>query len=147
MRLTGYSGDWLIRTVGFWNPDIKLAIDTILNFLKYIQHHDVCPEYADNIAEASRICSIASKEIPELGAIGAAVPGDFNLACRILFCNTGSMPEDDGHFLCKENTPDYVETPRSTWDSSFVVPKDFDAERVFKTTISIHEPGMIERVL
>jgi hypothetical protein len=35
----------------------------------------------------------------------------------------------------------------NSWDTGIIAPKDFDAERAFKATISIHEPALIDRVL
>ncbi|ROW04456.1 hypothetical protein VMCG_04956 [Cytospora schulzeri] len=150
--VAGYLGDWLPKNAGLWSPDIKLAIDTVLNFLKYVRHHDVCPEYADNLAEACKVCELADTEIPKIGAVGGVMPGDFNLACRILFCGTGktsSVPlaavtTDD---VVYEEKTDASAKALGTWDSSIIAPKDFDAERVFKATISIQKPQLIDRVL
>jgi hypothetical protein len=147
-----YSGDWLPKNAGLWSPDIKLAIDTVLNFLKYVRHHDVCPEYADNLAEACKVCELADTEIPKIGAVGGAMPGDFNLACRILFCGTGktigiplaAVTTDD--VLYEEKTDENAKA-LGAWDTSIIAPKDFDAERIFKATISLQEPGLIERVM
>lgn len=80
------------------------------------------------------------------------MPGDFNLACRILFCGSGktsnvppvSAATDD--VLYEEKT-EGTANPLGTWDTSVIAPKNFDAERVFKTTISIQEPDLIDRVL
>lgn len=150
--VAGYLGDWLPKNAGLWSSDIKLAIDTVLNFLKYVRHHDVCPEYADNLAEACKVCELADTEIPKIGAVGGAMPGDFNLACRILFCGTGktigiplaAVTTDD--VLYEEKTDDNAK-PLGTWDTSIIAPKDFDAERIFKATISIQEPGLIDCVM
>lgn len=127
-----------------------MAVDTILNFLRYIQHHDVCPEYADNLIQARKICELACTEIPSIGEIGATMPGDFNLACQVLFCSTGSansiLPGSvDSKNVLYEMKPFHGE--ENAWDTGIIAPKDFDAERVFKATISIHEPGLIDRVL
>ena len=81
------------------------------------------------------------------------MPGDFNLACRILFCGTGktsdvpavsAITED---VLYEENTAADANNSLGTWDTRIIAPKDFDAERVFKTTISIQQPDLIDRVL
>ncbi|KUI57491.1 Argonaute-binding protein 1 [Cytospora mali] len=150
--VAGYLGDWLPKNTGLGSPDIKLAAETVLNFLKYVRHHDVCPEYADNLAEACKICELASTEIPRIGAVGAAMPGDFNLACRILFCGTGktssvpkvSVATDD--VLYEEKIEENVNN-WGQWNTGIIAPRDFDADRIFKATISIHEPDLIDRVL
>lgn len=147
-----YSGDWLPKLVGFGAPEIPLAIDTIRNFLKYVQHHDVCPEFADNLAEAYKICELAGIEIPKIGAVGAAMPGDFNLACRIIFCGTGKISSvplasaTTDEVIYEEKIGENLNYP-GAWDTDIIAPRDFDAERVFKATISIQEPDLINRVL
>lgn len=130
----------------------KLAVDTILNFLRYVQHHDVCPEYTDNLNQAREICELARTEIPGIGEVGAAMPGDFNLACQILFCSTGTASSGLPGFSGTEDVL-YEVKPfdgaehQNSWDTGIIAPKNFDAERVFKATISIHEPNLIDRVL
>lgn len=139
-----------------------MAADTILNFLKYIQHHDVCPEYADNIAEAARICNLAETELPRTGATGRSMPGDFNLACRILCCCSPGFTTWSGlspasaapgapEFVMYEDKKDHeltagemVKIPGDT-DATVLAPGNFDAERVFLTTIALQEPEMMER--
>lgn len=130
----------------------KLAVDTILNFLRYIQHHDVCPEYTENLDQAREICELARTEIPSIGEVGTAMPGDFNLACQILFCSTGRasigpVGPRDSNDVFYEVKPFNGEEHQNSWDTGIIAPENFDAERVFKATISIHEPSLIERVL
>lgn len=146
------SGDWLPKSIGVASQESKLAIDTILNFLRYIQHHDVCPEYEDNLAQAREICDRARSELPSIGKVIAAMPGDFNLACQVLFCSSGKASSEhlgtvDSDTVYYEARPfDGVEHTNS-WDTGIIAPENFDAERIFKATISIHEPGLIDRVL
>ncbi|ROW16855.1 hypothetical protein VPNG_01526 [Cytospora leucostoma] len=150
--VAGYLGDWLPKSTGLWSPENKLAVDTILNFLKYVRHHDVCPEYADNLADACRVCELASTEIPRIALVGTSMPGDFNLACRILFCGTGKIsgaPQSSvatKDVLYEEKMDDNTNN-LGAWATGVIAPNDFDAERVFKTTISIQEPDLIDRVL
>jgi hypothetical protein len=76
------------------------------------------------------------------------MPGDFNLACQVLFCSTRSASStvlgcaDTGNVLYEMRHAE-----ADSWDTGIIAPKDFDAERVFKATISIHEPSLIDRVL
>ncbi|KAG8167786.1 hypothetical protein KVR01_003475 [Diaporthe batatas] len=130
--------------------DYKLAADTVLNFLRYIQHHDVCPEYADNLNQAQRIAELSFTEIPCTVEVSAAMPGDFNTACQVLFCcdrNAGSdLPDSTDSESVSDEMGVWDHDP-SCWDASILAPQDFDAERIFKATISILEPGLIDRVL
>lgn len=80
------------------------------------------------------------------------MPGDFNLACQVLFCSTGkasSSPTgpNDSNDVHYEVKPFDGEEHQNSWDTGIIAPENFDAERVFKATISIHEPGLIDRVL
>lgn len=134
------------------DPEWKLAIDTILNFLRYIQHHDVCPEYEDNLTQAREICERARTEMPNIGKVVTAMPGDFNLACQVLFCSSGKAigcPADitGSNDVVYEVKPFDGAEHTNSWDTGIIAPENFDAERVFKATISIHEPGLIDRVL
>lgn len=76
------------------------------------------------------------------------MPGDFNLACQVLFCSTRSASSTLPGSIVSENVlyeMGHGET--NSWDTGIIGPKDFDAERAFKATISIHEPALIDRVL
>lgn len=76
------------------------------------------------------------------------MPGDFNLACQVLFCSTGSAGSTLPGSIDSENVLyEMGQGEIDSWDTGIVVPENFDAERVFKATISIHEPGLIDRVL
>lgn len=138
--------------MGMADHEWKLAIDTILNFLRYIQHHDVCPEYEDNLIQAREICELARTEMPNIGKIAIAMPGDFNLACQVLFCSTGKASSDstgvtDSNDVVYEVKPFDGAEHTNSWDTGIIAPENFDAERVFKATISLHEPSLIDRVL
>ncbi|POS78713.1 hypothetical protein DHEL01_v202897 [Diaporthe helianthi] len=148
--VAGFLGDWLPRTWGLSVHDNKLAADTILNFLRYIQHHDVCPEYADNLFQARKICELSCTEIPRVGEVSRAMPGDFNLACQVLFCSARNASSVSLGSTDSKNLPNDMATwdvETNCWDTGISAPKDFDAERIFKATISVHEPGLISRVL
>ena len=57
----------------------------IRNFLNYLLHHDVCPEYNDQINAARATCNLAEKELFECSSAAALMPGDFNKACSAIF--------------------------------------------------------------
>ena len=64
---------------------IKSRIAVIRNFLNYLLHHDVCPEYKDQINAARATCDLAEKELWSISQAASLVPGDFNVACSTLF--------------------------------------------------------------
>lgn len=57
----------------------------IRNFLNYLLHHDVCPEYEDQIHAARSTCNLAEKELWACKQGSLWLPGDFNTACSTLF--------------------------------------------------------------
>ncbi|KAK7928312.1 hypothetical protein PG985_005310 [Apiospora marii] len=69
--------------------DTREAGRIIHNFLNYVLHHDVCPEYTDNIKAAQLICDIAPDELRNTYDLYAALPDSFNTAARFLFCDGG----------------------------------------------------------
>lgn len=87
------------------------------------------------------------------------MPGDFNLACRILFCcPPGSAIQTLNDFSpINATTPEFtmyedktnnelaagevVKVPGAI-DAAFLAPANFDAERVFLTTLALQEPEM-----
>ncbi|CAN8102758.1 unnamed protein product [Discula destructiva] len=153
--VAGFLGSYLPENTYPDSPEIRTAADTILNFLNYVRHHDVCPEYTDNVTQAMEICSQALKELPQISAVGRALPGDFNLACRLLFCSSGVplatnefMPD---HKLYKDKKKhelidgEMVKAPGAA-SACIAVPSNFDAELVFNTTMALHEPEHIERI-
>lgn len=149
-----YSGSYLPQQGGLNSPEIRLAADTILNFLKYVRHHDVCPEYNDNVNEAIHICELALTELPQIARVARLLPGDFNLACRVLFCSTGKplggegpMADDFVMYEDKKVTEygEMVKVP-GAFNTAVIVPANFDSELVFKTTIALHEPDHIPRM-
>jgi hypothetical protein len=74
----------------------------VSNFLKYVDRHDVCPEYAQDLKNAQVVCQQALEELPAITELFELVPGDFNTALRTLHCKK----EDDGADFdhCNETT-------------------------------------------
>ncbi len=64
---------------------IKLCTSTIYNFLNYLVHHDVCPEYQDDIQAARAVCLQAEKELWYIARANAMLPGNFNQACSTIY--------------------------------------------------------------
>lgn len=150
-----YSGSYLAEQFHANSPELRLAADTILNFLKYVRHHDVCPEFTGNINQAMEICTQALLELPRIGEAGRVIPGDFNLACRVLFCSTG-IPLDPGDFNpgfeLYEDRKTYELADGKTFkypealDPCMTLPTNFDPQLVFRSTIALHEPEHIARI-
>ncbi|KAH0569272.1 hypothetical protein GP486_000028 [Trichoglossum hirsutum] len=65
--------------------EIKLCTSTVRNFLNYILHHNVCPEYNDQVYAARAICDLAERELAAVVAVSRKLQGDFNTACSTLF--------------------------------------------------------------
>lgn len=55
------------------------------NFYNYLLHHNVCPEYNDDIYAARNICNVAELEFPNVIETSVNMPGDLNVACSNLF--------------------------------------------------------------
>jgi hypothetical protein len=95
---------------------VGLAIDLIENFLKYILHHDVCPEYEHDLEGALDVCKTARTDLPMSRECYYRFPGQFNLAAAELYCDP-----DQWSF-----------NPR---DRGFQRPADFDAPLAFRTAV------------
>lgn len=101
------------------------------------------------------ICTKALLELPKIGEAGRMIPGDFNLACRVLFCSTG-VPLDPGDFnpgfelyedrktyeLADGKMVNYTEA----LDPCMTLPANFDPQLVFRSTIALREPDHIARI-
>lgn len=64
---------------------IKECTNVLRNFYRYLLLHKVCPEYQEEIREASRICDIADTELLSTRRATSLFLGDFNVACSTLF--------------------------------------------------------------
>jgi hypothetical protein len=92
--------------VGSATGDYLMGVDVVLNFLKYVDRHDVCPEYADDVKNAQRVCLRALREVPCIWELRKLLPGHFNTALRILH-----VKGEDGNPLnfdscCEDPLPD-----------------------------------------
>lgn len=70
---------------------IRLCTSTIHNFLNYLIHHEVCPEYKRDIDAARAVCLRAEKELENIARANAMLPGNFNRACSTIY---GGMYQD-----------------------------------------------------
>lgn len=73
--------------------DLDLAISVVENFLRYVLHHDVCPEHSVNVNEALAVCDRAREEWPLIAKIRVALPGQFNFAASKLFSGKDANTE------------------------------------------------------
>lgn len=97
------------RAPYYYGFETRAQVDTITkvltNFMNYLLHHDVCPEYATDVLAARTICNIANAEIWACAEAQRWLPGDFNVACSTLFNGSYSrlydgtmtwMPDESG---------------------------------------------------
>jgi len=61
-----------------------MASNLLTNFYNYILHHDVCPEYRNDILAARAICQVAVDELPKVVQVREMLPGSFNIAISTL---------------------------------------------------------------
>ncbi len=80
--------------VGSGLSDIRMGIDVVLNFLKYVDRHDVCPEYAADVKQAQEVCLLALEETPVIQELVKLLPGHFNTALQMLH----GTDNNDEHF-------------------------------------------------
>ena len=64
---------------------VTFHVNVIRNFLNYLLHHDVCPEYNSQIYAARTICDKADTELWLILQAGRLLPGPFNTACSEIF--------------------------------------------------------------
>ncbi|KAK3378925.1 Argonaute complex, subunit Arb1 [Lasiosphaeria ovina] len=82
----GFLSEQLVKFAGPAIDDYGMGVEVVSHFLKYIDHHDVCPEYAEDIKNAQKICREALEQIPAIAKLLELFPGQFNTAARKLFC-------------------------------------------------------------
>ncbi|KAL9624120.1 MAG: hypothetical protein Q9160_001642 [Pyrenula sp. 1 TL-2023] len=64
---------------------ISKLTSTLLNFLNYLLHHNVCPEHTASINSARHILNLATTDLTLLEPAQDWLPGDFNTSLAILF--------------------------------------------------------------
>lgn len=97
------------RAPYYYGFEVRSQVETVTkvlsNFMNYLLHHDVCPEYAADILAARNLCKTATAELWACAEAQRWLPGDFNIACSTLFDGayahlyngvTSWMPEDSG---------------------------------------------------
>lgn len=113
-----------LRGIGGCNEKLMtVGIDVVNNFLRYLQIHDVCPEYDEDIKEARQICDKAHTELPNLLRALSLMPGQFNLACAKLFCKGA----------------EHTASHDGLDPLAAITNKDWDAEAIFRTTVALQD--------
>ncbi|KAI9883502.1 MAG: Cleavage polyadenylation factor subunit clp1 [Watsoniomyces obsoletus] len=64
---------------------VHYYVNIIRNFLNYILHHNVCPEYSEQVLATRRICDLAETELNLVREVARLMPGDYNVACSTQF--------------------------------------------------------------
>ncbi|KAK0637066.1 Argonaute complex, subunit Arb1 [Bombardia bombarda] len=93
--VAGFLSDDLVKLAGGDMADYSIGVEVVSNFLKYVDRHDVCSEYAEDLRKAHKICEQALEEIPAISQIISLLPGSFNKAARTLFC---TQVNEDGFY-------------------------------------------------
>lgn len=81
-----FRSEHLVSAAGYDIEMIAMAADVIGNFLKYVAHHDVCPEYEEDINNALGVCERAVEESASILAIWDKLPSHFATCLRVLKC-------------------------------------------------------------
>lgn len=67
------------------DQQVKSKTNIVRNFLNYLLHHEVCPEYEVQIVAAKATCDQTDKELPRVIRTRSYFPGDFQTACSEIF--------------------------------------------------------------
>ena len=67
---------------------LEMYIGVIRNFLNYLLHHDVCPEYKHQVEASRKLCDQAQREVWNIVQAQRLLPGSFNMACSVIFGGT-----------------------------------------------------------
>lgn len=91
------------------------GVDVVSNFLKYVDLHDVCPEHAEDLRNAQKVCQKARKEMPVLVRILLLLPGDFSAAACLATC------EDDNDNVWAPKEVDEVDEKTASQNMGIVL--------------------------
>jgi hypothetical protein len=110
--------------------EIKLYSHVIRNFLNYVLHHCVCPEYTADVMAARKICDLAEKELWAIRQLQTKLPGDFNVAASTLYGGRYKEYRLSAQAWCPDD-PDFLDYPSLKLGFS-----EGEAERIFKTAVA-----------
>ncbi|KJZ77784.1 hypothetical protein HIM_02961 [Hirsutella minnesotensis 3608] len=114
--MAGFLSTSLVVMTGGNREEMANALNLAENFLRYVLHHDVCPEYQDDVKRALGICGTAREEWPLLESLQHSLPGAFNAAAASLF-----------------TPPDARDWSRR----GFTLPEGVDAKALFYTSCAL----------
>ncbi|KAK3688213.1 Argonaute siRNA chaperone complex subunit Arb1-domain-containing protein [Podospora appendiculata] len=83
----GFFSESLLRLSGGDFSLYHKGVEVVSNFLKYVDRHDVCPDYADDLKNAQKVCEDALEEMPSITKALGLLPGEFQDAGQAFFCN------------------------------------------------------------
>ena len=69
----------------YLRKDVETAVGVVRNFLNYLLHHDVVPEYRHQVEAAKRTCDMAEGQLWLICQVSIMLPGKFNEACSVLW--------------------------------------------------------------
>ncbi|PHH84809.1 hypothetical protein CDD83_1337 [Cordyceps sp. RAO-2017] len=114
--VAGFLSTSLVTMTNSCRSEMESGTAVVENFLRYILHHEVCPEYEDDVGGALRLCADARNEWPLLDRLRASLPGPFHTAAAELFSTSNSRDWD-----CR----------------SYQQPGDFDARAKFYSACAL----------
>jgi hypothetical protein len=74
---------------------IRKGAEVVSNFLRYVEQHDVCPEYVDDVRKARKICDLAVEETSLINRLANLLPGHFNTCLRVRFIKESDLDDDE----------------------------------------------------
>ena len=112
-------------------PEYQKGVGVILNFLKYVASHDVCPEYGDDLRRAQKVCVTALAEGKAIVKLGELLPGPLNIAARMLM-----LDDPDEHVAASEE-------PATDSEWTLVSKNPFDKEAA-RTIMLAHSSVLLD---
>ena len=133
---------------------VKQYTNIIQNFLNYLLHHDVCPEYKDQIYTARKTVHGAERELWNVQQLQQMLPVDFNMACSTLFAgnyanqNTGDkdwdsdisptgMSQERARQIFKLGLAAYGDDAMFNLYNEQVIDKEVEIEEVIQTGLEV----------
>lgn len=107
--------------------EIKQICMVVRNFLNYVLHHGVCPEYTQDVLAARKVCDVAEKELWAIKQIHNLLPGEFNIATS---CAYG------GHYQGNYFRPEWA-ADDPDFEDVHPVYEVAEAERAFRTAVAL----------
>ncbi|KEY69952.1 hypothetical protein S7711_06483 [Stachybotrys chartarum IBT 7711] len=81
----GFLSTAMPANTGLDDGQVKLAVNVVDAFLRYVLQHDVCPEHEDDVNGALQACQQARVEWPLVAKLRTLLPGKFNEALVELY--------------------------------------------------------------